>query len=69
MCIRDRDNLLTANYSSATLDGVLSPNDTLARAVLTSVKAVSYTPLDVYKRQAGMCMPWGATATPPSCPA
>ncbi|MCO5309686.1 MAG: sugar-binding protein [Austwickia sp.] len=33
------DNLLTANYSSATLDGVLSPNDTLARAVLTSVKA------------------------------
>lgn len=33
------DNLLTASYGSATLDGVLSPNDTLARAVLTSVKA------------------------------
>lgn len=33
------DTLLSASYSSATLDGVLSPNDTLARAVLTSVKA------------------------------
>lgn len=33
------DNLLTGFYSSATLDGVLSPNDTLARAILTSVKA------------------------------
>jgi putative multiple sugar transport system substrate-binding protein len=33
------DTLLSANYSSATLDGVLSPNDTLARAVITSVKA------------------------------
>ena len=33
------DNLLTANYGSTTLDGVLSPNDTLARAVITSVKA------------------------------
>ena len=31
------DTLLTANYSSATLDGVLSPNDTLARAILQSV--------------------------------
>jgi putative multiple sugar transport system substrate-binding protein len=33
------DTLLTGSYSSATLDGVLSPNDTLARAILTSVKA------------------------------
>jgi putative multiple sugar transport system substrate-binding protein len=33
------DTLLSANYSSATLDGVLSPNDTLARAIITSVKA------------------------------
>lgn len=32
------DSLLAANYSSATIDGVLSPNDTLARAILTSVK-------------------------------
>lgn len=32
------DTLLAANYTSATLDGVLSPNDTLARAVITSVK-------------------------------
>ncbi|MEH0110399.1 sugar-binding protein [Tersicoccus sp. MR15.9] len=32
------DTLLSANYGSATLDGVLSPNDTLARAILTSVK-------------------------------
>lgn len=33
------DSLLVASYSSAELDGVLSPNDTLARAILTSVKA------------------------------
>lgn len=33
------DTLLSGSYSSATLDGVLSPNDTLARAVITSVKA------------------------------
>jgi putative multiple sugar transport system substrate-binding protein len=33
------DTLLSANYTSATLDGVLSPNDTLARAIITSVKA------------------------------
>ena len=33
------DTLLSASYSSAALDGVLSPNDTLARAVITSVKA------------------------------
>ncbi|MDR1767154.1 MAG: sugar-binding protein [Propionibacteriaceae bacterium] len=31
------DNLLAANYADATLDGVLSPNDTLARAALTAV--------------------------------
>ncbi|MCY7288632.1 MAG: sugar-binding protein [Cryobacterium sp.] len=33
------DALLTSSYSDKTLDGVLSPNDTLARAVITSVKA------------------------------
>ena len=33
------DTLLSANYSATDLDGVLSPNDTLARAILTSVKA------------------------------
>ncbi|MCU1573620.1 MAG: sugar transporter substrate-binding protein [Micrococcaceae bacterium] len=33
------DTLLAGNYTSAELDGVLSPNDTLARAILTSVKA------------------------------
>ncbi|MHA7270941.1 substrate-binding domain-containing protein [Arthrobacter sp. HLT1-20] len=33
------DTLLVGSYSSATLDGVLSPNDTLARAIMTSVKA------------------------------
>jgi len=32
------DTLLSANYTSAPLDGVLSPNDTLARAIITSVK-------------------------------
>ncbi len=33
------DTLLAANYTSAPLDGVLSPNDTLARAIITSVKS------------------------------
>lgn len=33
------DTLLAANYTTAELDGVLSPNDTLARAILTSVQA------------------------------
>ena len=28
-----------ANYTSTDIDGVLSPNDTLARAIITSVKA------------------------------
>lgn len=32
------DSILTANYSSAVLDGVLSPNDTIARALITSIK-------------------------------
>ncbi|MET8250535.1 sugar-binding protein [Micromonospora sp. NPDC005197] len=32
------DQLLTSTYGGKTLDGVLSPNDTLARAILTSVK-------------------------------
>jgi putative multiple sugar transport system substrate-binding protein len=33
------DAILSANYQSASLDGVLSPNDTLARAALTAVKS------------------------------
>lgn len=33
------DAILSANYQSASLDGILSPNDTLARAALTSVKS------------------------------
>jgi len=33
------DTLLAGTYSKKELDGVLSPNDTLARAILTSVKA------------------------------
>ena len=32
-------NLLTAHYAKAKLDGVLSPNDTLGRAILTATKA------------------------------
>jgi putative multiple sugar transport system substrate-binding protein len=32
------DTLLAANYGSVELDGVLSPNDTLARAIITSVQ-------------------------------
>ncbi len=35
---RRMDSLLTSTYSSAELDGVLSPNDTLARAIITSVE-------------------------------
>ena len=33
------DTLLAGTYGSAALDGVLSPNDTLARAIITSVKS------------------------------
>ncbi|HEY8717640.1 sugar-binding protein, partial [Pengzhenrongella sp.] len=33
------DTILTSKYGNRTLDGVLSPNDTLARAIITSVKA------------------------------
>jgi len=33
------DTLLAGTYGTAALDGVLSPNDTIARAILTSVKA------------------------------
>lgn len=36
---RRMDTLLTGHYTSEELHGVLSPNDTLARAILTSVKA------------------------------
>ncbi|WBB67876.1 sugar-binding protein [Micromonospora sp. WMMD812] len=32
------DQLLTSTYGNKELDGVLSPNDTLARAIITSVK-------------------------------
>lgn len=35
---RRMDSLLTSTYGSAELDGVLSPNDTLARAIITSVE-------------------------------
>ncbi|MEU6619762.1 sugar-binding protein [Streptomyces litmocidini] len=45
------DGLLTATYSHGkTLDGVLSPNDTLARAILTSVKGAG-KPLPVVTGQ------------------
>jgi putative multiple sugar transport system substrate-binding protein len=44
------DSLLTSTYGSKTLDGVLSPNDTLARAILTSVKSAS-KPLPVVTGQ------------------
>jgi putative multiple sugar transport system substrate-binding protein len=33
------DQLLTSTYGSKTLDGVLSPNDTLARAIIQSIKS------------------------------
>ncbi|WP_309065744.1 substrate-binding domain-containing protein [Microbacterium sp.] len=35
---RRMDSILTSSYGSAELDGVLSPNDTLARAIITSVQ-------------------------------
>jgi putative multiple sugar transport system substrate-binding protein len=44
------DTLLTGSYGTESLDGVLSPNDTLARAVLTSVKAAG-KPLPVITGQ------------------
>ncbi|MFF1827816.1 substrate-binding domain-containing protein [Paenarthrobacter sp. NPDC058040] len=47
---RRADTLLTGSYTTASLDGVLSPNDTLARAVLTSVKAAG-KPLPVVTGQ------------------
>lgn len=47
---RRADTLLTGSYGTASLDGVLSPNDTLARAVLTSVKAAG-KPLPVITGQ------------------
>ena len=36
---QNRMDTLLQSYKSAELDGVLSPNDTLARAIITSVKA------------------------------
>lgn len=47
---RRADTLLTGSYGTESLDGVLSPNDTLARAVLTSVKAAG-KPLPVITGQ------------------
>jgi putative multiple sugar transport system substrate-binding protein len=35
------DQLLTSTYGNKELDGVLSPNDTLARAIITSIKGAS----------------------------
>lgn len=37
------DSLLTSTYGSKELDGVLSPNDTLARAIITSIKSAGKT--------------------------
>jgi putative multiple sugar transport system substrate-binding protein len=36
---RRMDSLITSTYGSKTLDGVLSPNDNLARSIITSVTA------------------------------
>ncbi len=47
---RRADTLLSGSYGTEALDGVLSPNDTLARAVLTSVKAAG-KPLPVVTGQ------------------
>ncbi|WP_371745871.1 substrate-binding domain-containing protein [Arthrobacter oryzae] len=37
------DTLLAGTYGSTDLDGVLSPNDTIARAIITSVKGAGKT--------------------------
>ncbi|MFC4016449.1 substrate-binding domain-containing protein [Micromonospora sp. GCM10011542] len=37
------DQLLTSTYGNKELDGVLSPNDTLARAIITSIKGAGKT--------------------------
>ncbi|PRY58264.1 monosaccharide ABC transporter substrate-binding protein (CUT2 family) [Knoellia remsis] len=44
------DTLMSGSYSSTPIDGVLSPNDTLARAIMTSVKAAG-KPLPVVTGQ------------------
>ncbi|MFZ2963724.1 MAG: sugar-binding protein [Rhodoglobus sp.] len=44
------DTLLAANYQGTDLDGVLSPNDTLARAILESVRSAG-KPLPVVTGQ------------------
>jgi putative multiple sugar transport system substrate-binding protein len=44
------DTLISGSYSSANVDGVLSPNDTLARAIMTSTKAAG-KPLPVVTGQ------------------
>ncbi len=40
---RRMDSLLTSTYTDKELDGVLSPNDTLARAIITSIKGAGKT--------------------------
>ncbi len=47
---RRMDSLLVSNYTSARLDGVLSPNDTIARTILTSVSGAG-KPLPVVTGQ------------------
>ncbi len=47
---RRMDSLITSTYADKELDGVLSPNDTLARAILTSVKGAG-KPLPVVTGQ------------------
>jgi len=37
------DNLLSANYTSAKVNGVLSPYDGLSRGIISSLKGVGYT--------------------------
>lgn len=45
------ENLLTANYADKTLDGVLSPNDTLARAIVTAAETAGKNPLPIVTGQ------------------
>jgi len=48
---RRMDNLMQGTYQSEPVDGVLSPNDTLARAIITSVKDAGQAELPVVTGQ------------------
>ena len=48
---RRMDTIMQGTYTSETVDGVLSPNDTLARAIITSVKDAGQAELPIVTGQ------------------